>query len=381
VIIPILGGVEEALVDLQHLLTDLSLQREIQFEVIVVEGVRTPSKEASAIAKLVMNFAFRYRETHTGRGLQMNTAAKEASGEYFLFLHSDSRLFEQQIEKVDPLFLACALSFFQKMSKELGSNGRDMAVGLAGHFPLRFRCHADHYQRHLKAYRYYETKTRFNQWENINGDQGLLLARADFIQVQGFATDQHFFEDQKFNKKFQLLGGRFITLPGVMSTSGSRFEKEGLKERMILSGLIMGLYNTGFISFFDKAPDLYRAQLQGEKINLWPFCRLIWRLLGEEPFLVMLKRWYRIGWYMAKDLWQVGLFLDLTLRPELGLECWKAEQSEEYESKFMLKNFFERDLTPLVLNPVGQSLAALLTVCLFCYISVMSVGQIRRQDK
>lgn len=380
VIIPILGGVEEAQIDLQHLLSDLSLQTEIQLEVIVAEGVRTTSKETSAIASLVKKFGFYYRETPIGRGLQMNAAAKEASGEYFLFLHCDSRLFIQQTNKVDPLFLARALNFFKETDNLLNAKTPDQRVSLAGHFPLQFRCHPEHYQRHRRAYRYYETKTRFNQWENINGDQGLFLARADFIKMQGFATDQHFFEDQKFNKKFQQLGGRFITLPGVMSTSGNRFEKEGLKERMILSGLIMGLYNTGFISFFEKAPDLYRAQPQGEKINLWPFCRLIWRLLWEESFLVMFNRWYRIGWYMAKDLWQVGLFLDLAFRPELGDECWQAEQSEEFESKFILKNFFERDLTPAVLNPFGQSLAALLTVFLFSFISLISFCQNRARE-
>lgn len=114
VIVPTLN--EEAA--LPELLAGLSRQRGIRLEVLVGDGGSTDGTEAIA-----RNMGAHFVAATRGRGAQMNTAARLATGDYLFFLHADSRL-------DDPDLLAQALACLRWAEQE--------QPWVAGHFRLRF---------------------------------------------------------------------------------------------------------------------------------------------------------------------------------------------------------------------------------------------------
>lgn len=286
IIIPTLNEAQ----NLPVLLADIREQRGLTCEVIVGDGGSTDATEAAAItagARLV--------RARRGRGAQMNAAARQARGVYLLFLHADSRL-------ESPHLLADGL---QALREAMWSS-----PNVAGHFALRFRRTTS---ANSLAYRYMEAKTRLNRPNTTNGDQGFLLSRQWFAALGGFDERLPFLEDQRLAEQIRTRG-RWITLPGIITTSARRFETEGFHRRYLSMGLIMVAFRIGMAAFFTRLPGLYRLHHQCGRLLLFPIFQVFFATLlsGGRPREIN-SRIRRLGRFLTENGWQLFLFADICL--------------------------------------------------------------------
>ncbi len=286
VIVPVLNEQQE----LPGLLANLSRQKLSDVELLVVDGGSTDGSFAWLRCR-VDDFAWPLRllESTPGRGCQLNHAVRQARGEWLLFLHVDSRF-------VDPLAIQSSLNCLL----ETGSQS------VAGRFSLRF-------QRQTEApsvgYYFYEWKARLDRPECIHGDQGFLLRRRMFDSVGSFREDLPVMEDTDFAERLRL-SGNWLLLPAEISTSARRFEQEGLWQRQLLNSIIMCLRTIGYLKFFAAAPEVYRQQKKGEKLQLRPFFILIRQLFAEHSWREQWLIWWRSGCYVRKHAWQLSFARD-----------------------------------------------------------------------
>jgi rSAM/selenodomain-associated transferase 2 len=296
---PILSVIIPTLNEADHLpalLGDLKSQKDISLEVIIGDGGSTDGTRLAAEASGALLV-----EAGRGRGVQMNAAARRASGSCYLFIHADSRI-------DDPNLLADAVRAIT-----LEPQGHDR---IAGHFSLRFMRST---KRNSMAYCYTEEKSAFNRINTTNGDQGLLLTKEFFRQLGGYDEGMPFLEDQRLAEKIRAVG-KWITLPGYLKTSARRFEAEGFHRRYILMSMMMGLYSVGVESFFVRAPGVYRTQHDTGKLLLSPFFCLIRSMMRDEWGLGgTLRIFYLLGRYIRQNSWQIFFFLDVLFRPLLGV--------------------------------------------------------------
>ncbi|MGD9947005.1 MAG: TIGR04283 family arsenosugar biosynthesis glycosyltransferase [Desulfobulbus sp.] len=282
-------------VALPLLLADIHAQRGLTFEVIVGDGGSTDTTEAAARAG-----GARFVRARRGRGAQMTDAARLACGVYLLFLHADSRL-------EAPFLLFDAL---QSLREAMRPSSR-----VAGHFSLRFqRTDSDNNW----AYQFMEAKTRLNRVNTTNGDQGFLLTRQWFFELGGFDARLPFLEDQRLAEQIRNQG-RWITLPGVLSTSARRFETEGFHRRYLSMGLIMVAFSTGLEGFFTRLPGLYRFQHQCGRLLLSPILiGFFVTLFSGVRFRGIVARVRRLGGYLAENTWQPFFYIDVCLQMVSG---------------------------------------------------------------
>jgi len=305
--------------------------------VLVADGGSRDATRAVAEA-----FQARVVSAERGRGRQMNAAARQAVGDYFLFLHADSLIADGSLLR----------NAFDAFKKETDRGGRDE---VAGHFRLRFVRSGS---AHSTAYRYVEEKTAFNRPGTTNGDQGLLLSRSYFEALGGFDESLPFFEDQRIAEKIRAQGV-WVTLPGQLQTSARRFEKEGFHRRYILMSMMMGLYNAGEQAFFSRAPQLYRSQHETGRLLLSPFFGIIHDMMRDDWGLWGTVRvFYRLGCYIRQNSWQMFYFLDILARPVLG------------PGRYPLLWFHDRVFGPLTNNRVCDAVTGLL--CLVWFMGVLA---------
>jgi len=331
VIIPALNEAET----LPALLTDLRRQDGVSLEIIVGDG-----GSLDATRSVAESFGVQWMRTARGRGAQMNAAAQRATGDYYLFLHADSRI-------DDPDLLGNALRTLRIAESD--------SPRVAGHFRLRFMRST---KQNALAYRYIEAKTALNRPGTTNGDQGLLLAAAFFRHLGGFDQTLPFLEDQRLAEKIRAQG-RWITLPGVLKTSARRFESEGFHRRYLLMSMMMGMHGIGELAFFERAPGVYRQQQETGRLRLSPFFGLIWRMIRHDWGLAgTLRSFYRLGRYIRRNSWQPFFFVDVALRPLLGTEG----------SPFL--DFHDRRVAPRTDWRILNALAGLL--CFIWYMGILA---------
>jgi len=291
IIIPTLDEAD----NLPALLDDLKKQQNISLEIIVGDG-----GSSDATRSIAEEYGAGVVNARRGRGAQMNAAAGQASGDYLLFLHADSRIDA-------PSLLSGAV---RTLTLELGEHDR-----IAGHFPLRFMRST---KRNAMAYRYAEEKSAFNRVNTTNGDQGLLLTKGFFRDLGGFDESMPFLEDQRIAEKIRARG-KLITLPGYLNTSARRFEKEGFHRRYILLSMMMGLHSVGAEEFFVRAPEVYLVQRDTGRLSLSPFFSLVWRMMCDDwGFGGTVRIFHLLGRYIRQNSWQMFFFMDVWLRSSLG---------------------------------------------------------------
>ena len=307
---------------LPELLQQLKMQQALCCEIIVADGgSRDRTMEIAGRAGVALVQSAR------GRARQMNTGAAQASGEFLLFLHADSKI-------ECSILLADALS---ALSHEITQAGHQR---IAGHFPLRFM---EIGLAPTRFYRHLEGKTRLNRPYTINGDQGLLLSAAFFAQLGGFDEQLPFLEDQRIAAEI-FKQGRWIVLPGQLLTSARRFEIEGRRERYTLMAIIMGLHAANVDEFFKQAPAAYVVQSETGGLQLQPMLQRIRRIFRQRGFFQTLGILYRIGQFVRENAWQVAYWRD---------------QAHDAEHLPRLK-FYDRWLQPLTRNPLADLLATVL---------------------
>lgn len=331
VIIPTLNEAE----NLPSLLDDLKKQRNISLEIIVGDGGSSDATQSVADACGVTVVSAR-----RGRGTQMNAAAGQASGDYLLFLHADSRI-------DDPDLLSDAV---RVLTSELCEHDR-----VAGHFCLRFLRST---KRNVMAYRYAEEKSAFNRINTTNGDQGLLLKREFFRHLGCFDESLPFLEDQRIAEKIRS-HGRWVTLPGHLNTSARRFETEGFHRRYILMSMMMGLHSIGVDEFFARAPGVYQIQQDTGRLLLSPFFGLIRQMIYDQWGVAgTFRTFYRLGRYIRQNSWQMFFFLDVWLRKPLG------------DGRYPFLNFHDRIFAPCTNFAVFNAVTGV--ICFVWFMGVLA---------
>jgi rSAM/selenodomain-associated transferase 2 len=329
VIIPTLNEAE----NLPALLEDLKQQENINLEIIVGDGGST-----DATRLIAESYGVTFVSSKQGRGAQMNAASHKASGDYFLFLHADSR-----IEDVN---------LFSNALQALTAAQLEQSL-IAGHFRLRFIRSTLH---NAMAYRYAEEKTAFNRVNTTNGDQGLMLSREFFKRLGGFDESMSFLEDQRIAEKIRSQG-TWITLPGFLKTSARRFEAEGFHRRYTLMSIMMGLYSVGELDFFVRAPGIYQVQQNTGTLYLSPFFGLIWRMMYDDWGIWGSARiFYMLGRYIRQNSWQMFFFFDVLLHHLIG------------EARYPFLCLHDRVIAPCTNFKVFNAL-----VGIFCFIWFMGI--------
>jgi rSAM/selenodomain-associated transferase 2 len=209
IIIPVLDegdGIAAALDALAHL-------RTAGTEVIVVDGgSRDATVERAQLRADRVVLATR------GRALQMNAGAEKASGDVLLFLHADTRL----PAEADRVVL----------------NGLDQSRRVWGRFDVKI----DGRSRLLPVVAWL-MGLRSRLSGIATGDQAIFLRRDAFQAVGGFPA-LALMEDIAICKRLKRLG-RPLCLRACVTTSGRRWEKNGLLSTILLMWRLRFAYFLG----------------------------------------------------------------------------------------------------------------------------------------
>jgi rSAM/selenodomain-associated transferase 2 len=162
-----------------------------EFEVIVCDG-----GSADATVGMALQCGLRVIEAPRGRGSQMNAGAKLAKGETLLFLHSDTRLPEDALERVGDALddeNVCGGNF----SLIFGGDTREAWL-LTRIYPL------------------------LRLGGMLYGDSAIFVRRGVFDSLGGY-REYPIFEDCDLYRRVRRLG-RFVRLNACATTSSRRFE-------------------------------------------------------------------------------------------------------------------------------------------------------------
>lgn len=203
------------------------LQQHSESEIIVVDG----GSQDQTITIAQQTTAKVFTVTGTNRAGQMNAGADMAQGELLLFLHADTQLplhFEKLIISTlkQPKVVAGAF--------ELAIDGTD------------------------KSLRWVEilVKLRSHLLSLPYGDQGIFISKQAFFMSGGFATIP-IMEDFEFIQRIKKQG-RIAIAPGLVTTSGRRWQKLGVWQTTLVNQLIIAGYYLGIPPA--KLGDFYRSR-------------------------------------------------------------------------------------------------------------------------
>jgi len=176
-------------------------------EIIVVDGGSQDSTK-----HIASSCGAKVYQSPPGRAHQMNFGARKASGDIFLFLHSDTLLPEKfylQINKVVNQPDTAAGAFLFKLD-------------ISGPGPRLIE---------------FFTNLRSRFWQLPYGDQAIFTTHQNFNTVGGY-PEVPILEDVLLIKKLKKLGGIKTTSKAVI-TSGRRWQKLGLVKTTLINQKIM----------------------------------------------------------------------------------------------------------------------------------------------
>jgi rSAM/selenodomain-associated transferase 2 len=155
-----------------------------------------------------------------GRGRQLNTGSRQATGDVLLFLHADCWLEEQAAEQIEAALLD------------------DNVVGGA------FQQRIDHEHR---IFRWLEWGNAVRvRWRRMPyGDQGIFLRRSAFEALGSFA-EVRLLEDVLLMREIRHRGWRIEFLPGPIHVDPRRWLEQGVVRQtvrnwLLLAGLRLGI--------------------------------------------------------------------------------------------------------------------------------------------
>lgn len=191
-------------------------------EVIFADGGSTDDTE-----QIAQEIGATFIPTKKGRGNQMAQAAKQARGEWMLFLHSDSIL--------DRDWQSAIVQHLARPEK-------------AAYFKLRF-------DEDSLAAKIVSTWTNFRaRWFGLPyGDQGMLIHKRLYKSVGGF-PETPLMEDVAMAR---LLHGNLVPLPVVIETSAEKYRKNGWFKQSLSNFGLMFRYFIG-ANPIDLAAKYYR---------------------------------------------------------------------------------------------------------------------------
>ena len=208
VIVPVLNEAQR----LQSFLEHLQLFRRQGAEVIVCDGGSTDGTPGIA-----RSGADRVLDGQKGRAVQMNTAARAASGDLLLFLHADTSLPRDALERIEG-------------SLNSGYGWGRFDVRLSGQGLL---------------FRLIETLMNLrSRWTGIaTGDQALFVTRELFRSKGGF-PEIPLMEDIEMSSRLKRYGSP-ACLRSRVRVSGRRWEKQGVLRTVLLMWALRASYALG----------------------------------------------------------------------------------------------------------------------------------------
>ncbi len=186
----------------------------LEVEVIVADGGST-----DATAGIAERHGARLVSAPRGRGRQLAAGAAAARGEWFLFLHSDTRL--------GPGWMAAVARFVE--------NAGNVERAAAFSFALADATAQARRIERLVAWRCRALGLPY-------GDQGLLISRAFYVSLGGFKP-MELMEDVDIIRRIGRARLRYLDVPAV--TSAARYRKGGYVLRPVRNLLCLGLYFAG----------------------------------------------------------------------------------------------------------------------------------------
>jgi rSAM/selenodomain-associated transferase 2 len=181
-----------------------------EFELIVADGGST-----DGTVEVVRPHA-RVVRSQRGRAIQMNSGARQATGDVFLFLHADSRLPPHAFPLLER---ALADSRIVGGTFMLRFNSRRLLLRAVGFF-TRFEFRYFHY-----------------------GDQGIFVRRSVFEHLTGF-SEIPIMEDIDFLRRLHRTG-RVTLLKQPVTTSARRFLERGILRQQLINIILVFFYLLG----------------------------------------------------------------------------------------------------------------------------------------
>jgi rSAM/selenodomain-associated transferase 2 len=193
-------------------------------EVVVVDGSSRGTTLKAVAPSLHPTLRVKTAMAPKGRGAQMNCGAALADGRILLFLHADTTISQEAVDRLQ----------------------REMKCGddvVGGAFGLEIHSTK-------KIYRLIETMA--NQRSRVTklpyGDQAIFLRTHYFFRIGGFA-DIPLMEDVDLMQRIRKKKGKITMLPVRVRTSARRWEKEGAIYTTLRNWMLILLYLLGASPF------------------------------------------------------------------------------------------------------------------------------------
>ncbi|MCP4609095.1 MAG: glycosyltransferase family 2 protein [Planctomycetes bacterium] len=211
IIIPVLNEAGQINSLIEHLRKQ---NHESSYEIIVVDGDPQGSTAGAIQAKDVTAIT-----TDKGRGRQMNAGATAASGEILIFLHADTILPDNALEKI---------------SRTLQDRNY-----VGGAFDLKI----DSDRLFLK---YISARASLrSRWNRIPyGDQAIFIRKKYFDRIGGF-KEIPLMEDVDLMRRIKKNGKKIFILPDKVTTSARRWERDGVLFTTLRNQILVRLFYLG----------------------------------------------------------------------------------------------------------------------------------------
>ena len=202
------------------------------FEIIVVDG--SPDGETiNAISRKEVKITV----SEKGRAAQMNAGAAIASGEILIFLHADTRLPGNALQKIRAVM----------EQKRYVAGAFDLGIDSA-RLAFRIISFGANLRSHLNRIPY--------------GDQAIFVRKDHFHSIGGYRKIP-LMEDVELMRRLKKRGDKICILPDRVRTSPRRWEKEGIICCTLRNWVISTLYFMGVSPH--KLIRYYRSDRNGRK--------------------------------------------------------------------------------------------------------------------
>ncbi|MBL7959153.1 TIGR04283 family arsenosugar biosynthesis glycosyltransferase [bacterium] len=189
-------------------------------EILVSDG-GSSDRTCGLIGSFLLKYPFiQLIHSSRGRAVQLNAGAKQASGEWLIFLHADTIIPEKSWTNF------CTLV------------GKGIAIQ-SGSF--LFQVASDQLRYRLME-KLVNIRTRVLKLPY--GDQAIFVRKDLFLRMQGYREDYPLMEDVEFVRQLQKEKG-FTILQSPVITSPRRHESDGFFKRITYNFLITILYRLG----------------------------------------------------------------------------------------------------------------------------------------
>jgi rSAM/selenodomain-associated transferase 2 len=227
IIIPVLHETDRINPLIEHLYNQESHEN---YEIIVVDGDPDGGTINAIHHKEVKSMV-----SAKGRALQMNAGAAIAEGEILIFLHADTRLPDNALQKISSAM----------EQKQYVGGAFDLGID-SDRFILKVIAHANSLRSRLTRIPY--------------GDHTIFIRREYFNRIGGY-RNMPLMEDVELMRRLKRLGDKIYILSDRVSTSPRRWEEEGTIHRTLRDLAISSLYFIGVPS--DKLVRYYRSGQAG----------------------------------------------------------------------------------------------------------------------